>query len=38
MFGVDGVGPSDPIFIAAAMNTKGVTQSFDGIALIEFLN
>jgi hypothetical protein len=38
IFGVDGVRSSDPIFIAAAMNAKGVAQDFDGIALVEFLD
>jgi len=38
MFGVNGVRPFDPIFIAAAMNAKSVAQGFDGIALVELLN
>jgi hypothetical protein len=38
MFCVDAVRPLNPIPIAAAMNTKRITQCFKGIALVELLN
>jgi hypothetical protein len=38
MLCIDAVRPPNPITIAAAMNTKRITQCFKGIALVELLN
>lgn len=38
MLSINGIGALDPILVTAAMNSKGIAQYFDGIALVELFD
>jgi len=38
MLSINGIGAFRPILVTAAMNSKGIAQYFDGIALVELLD